>query len=272
MDKKTQNIALMLLALSTGLLGISMLLMGSHGHIKLITDFFSLSDIVSGDTFNTVAALSFLLVTALSLLAIKKQCVLRHLAVTAIVVSAIPLLGLFSEKMWIGSLGGFPAIGAGQGVIKYFALLAIGILLFKPELPLIAKKLIAAFPVILVLVWIGGMKFTEIEAKGIEDLVVSSPLMSWMYSIWDVQTTSNLIGVYDLIAAVLVLATIFKPRLLLPAVVMSGAVFIVTQTFFFSWDGALSSETLLSTSGHFLIKDVWFIINLVFLVKFVSKD
>lgn len=77
--------------------------------------------------------------------------------------------------------------------------------------------------------------------------------MSWVYQMWDLQTTSNLIGVYDLIALVLLGLAIYIPKLVLPAIAMSGAVFLVTQTFLFSWHAALSAETLLSTCGHFLI-------------------
>ncbi len=262
---KTSNLnpIFYLLALSCALLGASMLLLGKTGHITLVTDFYSISSIVSASIYNIIAALSFIAIAVLSILSIKNESMQKPLAWLLIVVGAVPLIALFSAKMWIGSLGGFPAIGAGQGVIKYFALVSVGLLLLKPTLSHCHQKLIAAFPVILVLLWIGGMKFTEIEAKGIESLVSTSPFMFWMYDIWDVQTTSNLIGVYDLIAAVLVLGSVFKPKLFIPAALMSGAVFAVTQTFLFSVDGALSAQTIFSATGHFLIKDLWFIANLV---------
>jgi uncharacterized membrane protein YkgB len=115
------------------------------------------------------------------------------------------------------------------------------------------------------------MKFTLLEAKGIEGLVSSSPLMAWMYSFWDIQTTSNLIGVYDILALSLVILAIFQQKLLMPAVLMSGAVFAVTQTFFLSFSGALSSETLLTTTGHFLIKDLWFIGNLLIFTTLIRN-
>jgi hypothetical protein len=53
---------------------------------------------------------------------------------------------------------------------------------------------------------------------------------------------------------------------------MSGAVFVVTQTFFLSWPAALSSETLLSTAGHFLIKDLWFIANLLIFTTLIRNN
>ena len=36
---------------------------------------------------------------------------------------------------------------------------------------------------VLVVGWIGLMKFTEYEAKGIQALVANSPFLSWMYDI-----------------------------------------------------------------------------------------
>jgi len=63
----------------------------------------------------------------------------------------------------------------------------------------------------------------------------------------------------------------FYRILLWPALLMSGAVFVVTQTFLFTWGAALSTETLLSTGGHFLIKDLWFIANLVLVYLALNK-
>lgn len=263
MNQQHTSLVLILLAISTGLLGLSMGLMGHHRHIELVTDFYHITPYLPKGLYNLVAAVGFVATALLALVSIKQPRWRPHLGSLLVVISVIPLLSLFGSTMWIDALGGFPAIGSGQGVIKYAALLAVGILLIRPELPVVAKKWLSAIPVLLVLVWIGGMKFTELEAKGIEDLVASSPLMAWMYSLWDVQTTSNIIGVYDLIAVVLVIGAIFNQRLLYPALLMSGAVFAVTQSFLLTWDGALS-DTLLSTGGHFLIKDLWFIANLIF--------
>ena len=251
------------ITLSTGLLGLSMLLMGHHKSVEIITDFYGVSHWMAGDTYNTISALSLLSATLLAIVSIKVEEARAVLGWVLIVISLIPLVALFGESMWLGQLGGFPAIGAGQGVIKYFALMGLGLFLVKPTQSTKITLWVNVFPVVLVLVWIGGMKFTLFEAQGIEVLVKTSPLMSWMYDVWDLQTTSNLIGVYDLLAAGLLIACVFYRKLVLPAIVMSGAVFVVTQTFLFSWDEAISAETLLSTGGHFLIKDLWFIANLI---------
>ncbi len=263
---------LILLSISTGLLGTSILLMGHHSHISMTTDFFGISELLPNMVFNSIAGIAFIIAAALSVLAIKRIELRAKLGAFIIVLSTVALLPLLGSSMWIESLGGFPAIGSGQGVIKYFALLSIGIFLTRPYLESRKAIWLNAFPVVLVLMWIGGMKFTLLEAKGIEALVSSSPLMSWMYNVWDLQTTSNLIGVYDLIALTLVILAIFNQKLLIPAVLMSGAVFAVTQTFFLSWPAALSSETLLSTGGHFLIKDLWFVANLLIFITLLRSN
>lgn len=265
------KLTLLLIAISTGLLGLSMALMGHHKHITLTTDFYGITAFLTGYIYNLLAAFSFIAVAVIACLAIKHTRLRPLLGYSLIVVSVVPLFSLLGQSMWIDSLGGFPAIGSGQGVIKYFALLSIGLLFIEIDLSAKTKQWLSAIPVLVVLVWIGGMKFTLLEAKGIEDLVLSSPFMSWMYSIWDIQTTSNIIGTYDLIAVVLLIATMFNSRLLVPAILMSGAVFAVTQTFLITWGSAFSSETLLSTGGHFLIKDLWFIANLLFFWQFSTQ-
>ena len=261
-----------IIAFTCALLGISMLLMGHHNHIQLTTDFFGLSDSLNPAIVNGIAGLSFILATALALLTLFKKKAQYWLALLLLAISALPLISLLSDKMWIAGLGGFPAIGSGQGVIKYFALLTMGIMLMPGPLTTMQQKWLAVFPPVLVLLWIGGMKFTLLEAQGIEPLVASSPLMSWMYSLWDLQMTSNLIGIYDLIALSLLLLSLKYKSLLLPAIAMSGAVFVVTQTFLFSWDAALSSDTILTTGGHFLIKDIWYISNLIWLYQLNQQD
>jgi len=272
MQQLHTRLVLILIAISTALLGLSMALMGHHRHITLITDFYGITPLLSGSIYNFIAAFSFIAVAAIAIFSIKYPRLRPLLGYSLIILSVIPLLSLLGQSMWIDALGGFPAIGSGQGVIKYFAILSVGLLFIKTDLPIKTKQWLSVLPVLLVLLWIGGMKFTLLEAKGIESLVLSSPFMSWMYSIWDLQTTSNLIGIYDLIAVVLLIAAMFNTRLLIPAILMSGAVFVVTQTFLFTRDGAILAESLLSTSGHFLIKDLWFIANLLFFWQFSKQS
>ncbi|WP_026301472.1 DUF417 family protein [Colwellia piezophila] len=258
------SLSLLLLSLSTLLLGLSILLLGPHKHIALTTDFYLISSLIPATIFNFIAASAFIMSAILAFLAIKKATLRPILGYLLIAISLVPLGSLFSESMWITSMGGFPVIGSGQGVIKYFALLSIGLLLVKTTFTPLQTAWISIFPVLVVLLWIGGMKFTLLEAQGIESLVKTSPFMGWLYKFLSLQTTSNIIGIYDLVAVLLLVVAMYYRKLLIPAILISGMVFVVTQSFLVTFTGSLSSETILSTTGHFLIKDLWFLVCLFF--------
>src|SRR6185295_2508305 len=69
------------------------------------------------------------------------------------------------------------------------------------------------YGLVLVLGWIGAMKFTAYEAEGIKALVATSPLMSWMYKVFSLQATSNIIGVAEITAALLIAIRPISARL-----------------------------------------------------------
>ncbi len=53
-------------------------------------------------------------------------------------------------------------------------------------------KFLLRYGLVLIVAWIGAMKFTAYEAAGIQPLVSSSPLMSWMYNLLKAFTNSNI--------------------------------------------------------------------------------
>lgn len=53
---------------------------------------------------------------------------------------------------------------------------------------------VARYGLVVVIAWIGALKFTAYEAEGIQPLVANSPLLSWLYNLFSVQTFSNLLG------------------------------------------------------------------------------
>ena len=63
-------------------------------------------------------------------------------------------------------------------------------------------SLVLRYGLVLVIGWIGLMKFTEYEAKGIQPLVAHSPLMSWMYGFLTVRAFSNALGVVEVAIAI----------------------------------------------------------------------
>lgn len=115
------------------------------------------------------------------------------------------------------------------------------------------------YGLVLVLGWIGAMKFTAYEAQGIKTLVETSPLMSWMYKVLSLQATSNVIGVVELAAAALIAVRPLSARLSAAGSVLAVLTFLTTLTFLFSlpgWEKSLGGFPALSGSGGFLLKDV----------------
>ena len=115
------------------------------------------------------------------------------------------------------------------------------------------------YGLVLVLGWIGAMKFTAYEAEGIKSLVETSPLMSWMYRVLSLQATSNVIGVTELIAAALIAIRPLSAKLSATGSVLAVLTFLTTLTFLFSlpgWEKSLGGFPALSGSGGFLLKDI----------------
>ncbi|HKS29801.1 MAG TPA: DUF417 family protein [Pyrinomonadaceae bacterium] len=114
------------------------------------------------------------------------------------------------------------------------------------------------YGLVLVLAWIGAMKFTGYEAKGIEPLVSTSPLMSWMYSFMSLQAVSNLLGITEITTAVLIALRTVSARLTVIGSAIAVLTFLTTLTFLFSlpgWERSLGGFPALSGSGGFLLKD-----------------
>ena len=63
---------------------------------------------------------------------------------------------------------------------------------------------IIRYGLVIILLWVGALKFTAYEAEGIQGLVANSPLFSWMYSVMSVRGASMLIGVTEIILGLLI--------------------------------------------------------------------
>ena len=55
-------------------------------------------------------------------------------------------------------------------------------------------KAIVRWGLVVVLAWIGGMKFTAYEAMGVQPLVAHSPIIGWMYDFLSVRSFSTMLG------------------------------------------------------------------------------
>jgi len=110
-----------------------------------------------------------------------------------------------------------------------------------------------------VLAWIGAMKFTAYEAGAIEGLVASSPLTSWLYSVFSLQGASNVIGATEILIAIALLIGIRNKAAAVAGALGAIATFAVTLSFIFTapgWEASLGGFPALSVvPGQFLLKD-----------------
>ncbi len=116
------------------------------------------------------------------------------------------------------------------------------------------------YGLVLVLLWIGGMKFTAYEADGISGFVSNGPLMSWAYSVFSVRGFSALLGGAEIAVALLIAA---RPLSVLAALVGSAAaagMFFTTLSFLLTTPGVWEASeggfpALAVVPGQFLVKD-----------------
>lgn len=159
---------------------------------------------------------------------------------------------MFTNPVWIGSLGGFPAIGAGQGIIKYISILGVALWFLGVK----GAREIMLIGSIVVLGWIGGMKFTGPEAEGVWPLLTSSPVFNWWITDFGKQMASNVIGIIELVTVLLLTGYWWNRQAYEVGLFLSALTFIVTLsflvTFSASWSGGFPN---LSGTGHFLLKD-----------------
>jgi uncharacterized membrane protein YkgB len=118
---------------------------------------------------------------------------------------------------------------------------------------------VSRYGLVAVLTLIGLLKFTPPEAVGIQPLVAHSPLMSWTYAVLSVQAVSNLIGVIEIVTALLIGSRPFSPKVSFVGSLGAIVTFLLTISFLFSTPGALQlghGISILGDTGQFLIKDL----------------
>lgn len=116
------------------------------------------------------------------------------------------------------------------------------------------------YGLVLVIGWIGMMKFTGYEANGIQPLVAHSPFMSWMYHMVSVRQFSCGLGVVEVGVAILIALRAFSPRACALGSATAALMFITTLSFLFTtpgWEPTLGGFPALSAqTGQFLLKDL----------------
>jgi uncharacterized membrane protein YkgB len=120
---------------------------------------------------------------------------------------------------------------------------------------------LARYGLVVVVGWIGFMKFTAYEAEGIRPFVANSPLLSGVYGLLSVEGFSALLGVVEVGIAILIAARPFSPRASALGSALAVGMFLTTLSFLITtpgvWEPSLGGFPALSAiPGQFLIKDL----------------
>ena len=119
---------------------------------------------------------------------------------------------------------------------------------------------VTRYGLVLVLLWIGGMKFTAYEAEGIRPLVANSPLMGWVYNLMSVTAFSSLLGVIEIAIGVLIALRPVWPAGSALGSVLAVGMFLTTLSFLVTtpgWEPSLGGFPAVSAMpGQFVLKDI----------------
>ena len=117
------------------------------------------------------------------------------------------------------------------------------------------------YGLVVVVGWIGLMKFTTYEAEGIRPFVANSPLMSWVYGLISLPGFSARLRVVEVTIALLIAARPFSPRASAVGSALALGMFLTTLSFLVTTPGVWAAEAggfpaLSGAPGQFLIKDL----------------
>jgi len=126
-----------------------------------------------------------------------------------------------------------------------------------------AGRLLVRYGLVVVVAWIGALKYSQYEAQAIQPLVAHSPLMSWLYDIFSVRAFGAVLGSVEIAAALLIALYPLWPRLSAAGSAFTVLLFLGTLSFLFSTPGVWVPSAagggfgvLSGLPGQFLIKDL----------------
>lgn len=118
------------------------------------------------------------------------------------------------------------------------------------------------YGLVIVLLWVGALKFTAYEAAAVGNFAENSPLLSWLLDIFSTRTFSRLLGVFEITLGLMIAARPVAPKVSAAGSLGVFLIFLVTLTFVFStpgaWQPGYGIPFLSPDPGQFLAKDVAF--------------
>ena len=123
----------------------------------------------------------------------------------------------------------------------------------------VAGRLLVRYGLVVVIDWIGALKYTTYEAAAIQPLIAHSPLMSWLYNIFSVRALAAVFGTAEILAAVLIALRPLSARASAAGGAFGILLLLSTLSFQFSTPGVTAAggfPVLSVMPGQFLLKDL----------------
>lgn len=110
-----------------------------------------------------------------------------------------------------------------------------------------------------ILLWLGIFKFTPTEAAAIKPLVSNHPLTSWMYGKMNDQTISNLIGIFEIVVAILILVGLKYKIIAKIAAISVIIIFLMTISYLFTTPNTWRNVDNILITDFFIFKDIMYL-------------
>src|SRR6201995_4327095 len=122
--------------------------------------------------------------------------------------------------------------------------------------------LVSSIGMVVMLLWAGSYKMTVPGAEGIVPLVSNSPLISWHFKLFGPYLGSDLIGLTEWAAAILISIGYVQPKAGIIGGLIAAVMFLTTSSMLITTPGAIiavpgiSYMKYMSFLGLFLFKDI----------------
>jgi uncharacterized membrane protein YkgB len=137
--------------------------------------------------------------------------------------------------------------------------------------------LVTSIGMVVMLLWAGSYKMTAPGAEGIVPLVSNSPLISWHFQLFGPYVGSDLIGLTEITAAILIIAGYVKPKAGIIGGLIASVMFFLTSTMVITTPGTIIAVhgirymRYMSFLGLFLFKDVISLGVSFYLISYFGK-
>lgn len=124
---------------------------------------------------------------------------------------------------------------------------------------LIIGKNIAVLGVVMPMLMIGLLKFTAIEVEALKPMISQTPWLAWLYAVLGEAGTSYMLGIVEIVAAVLLLASRWSAKAAIAGGAICALTFLTTLSIMLAvpiWEEASGGFPWLNSRGNFLIKDL----------------